>query len=121
MTGSRALAEHILDLLGPRPDVDLVPFFGGWSLRHEGKQIGIVMDTAYAKVDSAHRDNWHDNGSVPFRYTARGRTITVEAYWSVPADALEDSNLLRDLLFGTGGDAGRPAGSCRRVMPLSRP
>ena len=101
MTTARALAEHILDLLGPSSDVGLAPFFGGWSLRREGKQIGIVMDTAYAKVGLAHRDSWHDNGSVPFRYTARGRTVTVEAYWSVPAGALDDPNLLRDLLLGT--------------------
>ena len=105
MTGSRALAERILGFLGPSSDVSLAPFFGGWSLRHAGKQIGIVMDTAYAKLDLAYRDTWHDNGSVPFRYTARGRTVTVEAYWSVPADALDDPNLLRDLLLGANHDS----------------
>jgi TfoX/Sxy family transcriptional regulator of competence genes len=105
MTGSRALADHVLDLLGPRSDVGLAPFFGGWSLRHRGRQVGIVMDTVYAKVDLAHRDTWHDNGSVPFRYTARGRTVTVEAYWSVPAGALDDPDLLRDLFCGTDHDS----------------
>ncbi|BCY09363.1 TfoX/Sxy family protein [Actinoplanes sp. L3-i22] len=109
MTGSRALAEHLVDLLGPSSDVDLAPFFGGWSLRHEGRQIGIVMDTAYAKVDLADRETWHDNGSVPFRYTARGRTVTVEAYWSVPADALDDPDLLRDLLLGSNHDSSTPS------------
>ena len=108
MTGSRTIAEHILDLLGPSSGVDLAPFFGGWSLRRDGKQIGIVMDTAYAKVDLAHRDTWHDNGSTPFRYTARGRTVTVEAYWSVPADAIDDPNLLRDLLLGTNHESSLP-------------
>jgi DNA transformation protein len=108
VTGSRILAEHILDVLGPSSDVDLAPFFGGWSLRRDGKQIGIVMDTAYAKVDLAHRDTWHATGSIPFRYTARGRTVTVEAYWSVPADALDDPDLLRDLLLGTDHHSSTP-------------
>jgi TfoX/Sxy family transcriptional regulator of competence genes len=105
MTGSRTLADHVLDLLGPRSDVGLAPFFGGWSLRHRGRQVGIVMDTVYAKVDLAHRDTWHDNGSVPFRYTARGRRVTVEAYWSVPAGALDDPDRLRDLFCGTDHDS----------------
>ncbi|GII05580.1 TfoX/Sxy family protein [Planobispora takensis] len=96
MTGSRTVAEHILDL---------APFFGGWSLRRDGQQIGIVMDTAYAKVDLAHRDTWHASGATPFRYTARGRTITAEAYRSLPADALDDPDLLRDLLLGPEHDS----------------
>lgn len=108
MTGSRVLAERILGHLGPSSDVGLAPFFGGWSLRRAGKQIAIVMDTAYAKVDLAHRDTWHDNGSAPFRYTARGRTVTVEAYWSVPAAALDDPDRLRDLLLGTDHDSSSP-------------
>jgi TfoX/Sxy family transcriptional regulator of competence genes len=108
VTGSRAIAEHVLDLLGPSSGVDLAPFFGGWSLRRDGEQIGIVMDTAYAKVDLAHRDTWHATGSTPFRYTARGRTVTVEAYWSVPAGALDDPDLLRDVLLGTDRDSSMP-------------
>ncbi|GAA4588653.1 DNA transformation protein [Actinoplanes octamycinicus] len=123
MTGSRAVADHVLDLLGPSAAVVLAPFFGGWSLRRGGEQIGIVMDSAYARVDPAHRDAWDAAGSTPFRYAARGRTITVEAYWSLPADALDDPDRLRELLLGTdpdrllahpgrAGDA-RPADSSR--------
>ncbi|MBG0831472.1 TfoX/Sxy family protein [Planomonospora sp. ID67723] len=111
MTGSRTIADHVLDLLGSSSGVDLACFFGGWSLRRDGKQIGIVMDTVYAKVDPAHRDAWHATGSTPFRYTARGRMITVEAYWSLPADALDDPDLLRDLLTTDGGP----------TMPPDRP
>jgi DNA transformation protein len=107
VTGSRTIAEHVLDLLGPASGVGLAPFFGGWSLRRDGEQIGIVMDTAYVKVGLAHRDTWHATGSTPFRYTARGRTITVEAYWSVPADALDDPDRLRELFLATPGDDGR--------------
>ncbi|MDI6098595.1 TfoX/Sxy family protein [Actinoplanes sp. NEAU-A12] len=100
MTGSRATAEHVLDLLGPASGVHLAGFFGGWSLRRGAVQVGIVMDAVYAKVPVAEREAWHDSGSAPFRYTARGRTVTVEAYWSVPADALEDGARLRRLLLG---------------------
>ncbi|GAA4959335.1 TfoX/Sxy family protein [Actinoplanes utahensis] len=109
MTGARAVAEQVLHRLGPSSGVDLAPFFGGWSLRHDGEQIGIVMDTVYAKVHLADRERWHAAGSVPFRYTARGRTVTVEAYWSVPAGALDDPDLLSDLFLGTDHGPSTPA------------
>jgi len=101
MTGSRTTAEHVLDLLGPSSGVELARFFGGWSFKRAGVQLGIVMDTVYAKVPPADRESWRAAGSTPFAYMARGRTVTVEAYWSVPADALDDPDLLRQLLLGS--------------------
>jgi DNA transformation protein len=99
MTGSRNDAEHVIELLGPTSGVELRRFFGGWSLIHAGTQIGIVMDTVYAKVDEPLRGHWRDEGCHPFRYESRGRTVTVEAYWTVPPDALDNAELLRHLLL----------------------
>lgn len=103
MTASRTDAEHVIDLLGPDSGVTLRRFFGGWSLIHTGRQVGIVMDTVYAKVPQANRSGWRNAGSAPFQYRANGRTVTVQAYWTVPADALDDGTLLRALLLDPGG------------------
>lgn len=99
MTGTRADAEHVLDLLGPDSGMALRRFFGGWSLVHAGTQVGIVMDTVYVKVDRSARQRWRDRGATPFRYRTGARTVTVEAYWSVPPEALDDGALLRRLLL----------------------
>lgn len=100
MSATRSDAEQVLDLLGPDSGVRLRRFFGGWSLLRAGQQIGIVMDTVYAKVDTARRAHWRESGSRPFSYQANGRTVQVEAYWSVPEGALDDPDLLRRLLSG---------------------
>jgi DNA transformation protein and related proteins len=98
VSGDRSDAEHVLDLLGPDSGIGLRRFFGGWSLVRDGVQIAIVMDTLYVKVDEAGRARWRDSGSRPFSYRANGRTVLVQAYWSVPDEALDDRGLLRALL-----------------------
>jgi TfoX/Sxy family transcriptional regulator of competence genes len=98
MSGNRADAEHVIDLLGPGCGIGLRRFFGGWSLTRNGRQIAIMMDTLYVKVDPAGRARWRDAGSHPFSYRVNNRTVLVEAYWSVPDDALDEPELLRTLL-----------------------
>jgi DNA transformation protein len=99
MSGSRELAEHVVDLLGPSSSVGLGRFFGGWSLRRDGEQVGIVIDTVYVRVpDRSSREAWREAGARVFSYESRGRTVTVETYWSVSAGALDDGAELRRLL-----------------------
>ncbi|MFI7004681.1 TfoX/Sxy family protein [Nocardia sp. NPDC050175] len=98
MSGSRTAAQYVLDVLGAGSGFELGRFFGGWSLRYDGRQAGIVMDTVYVKVLPAHRDEWHAAGAHPFRYVRDHRTIYVEAYWSVPPEALDNPELLHTLL-----------------------
>lgn len=108
MSGTRSDAEHVLDLLGPAADVSLRRFFGGWSIIHDGEQLAIVMDTIYAKVSAPHREQWRAMGSRPFQYQARGKTVVVEAYWSVPDDALDSPAELQRILLRAGHPGNPP-------------
>jgi DNA transformation protein len=108
MSGTRTDAEHVLDLLGDDSGVSLRRFFGGWSLIRGGQQFAIVMDTVYAKVPAGHRAQWRADGSRPFQYQAKGRAVVVEAYWSVPDDALDNPAELRRILLHPG-QPGTPA------------
>jgi DNA transformation protein len=102
MSGTRTDAEHILDMLGDDSGVSLGRFFGGWSILRGGQQIAIVMDTVYAKVPAPQRERWQAAGSRCFQYQAKGRGVTVEAYWSLPDDALDNPAELRRLLLESG-------------------
>lgn len=77
-------------------DIELARFFGGWSLRREGVQVGIVMDTVYVKVAKADRLLWRESGARPFSYGEPERVV--EAYWTVPAGLLDDADGLYCLL-----------------------
>lgn len=108
MSGSRSAAQHVLDVLGAGSGFELARFFGGWSLRYDGRQVGIVMDTVYVKVLAAHRDEWQATGAHPFTYVRDHRTVHVEAYWSIAPEALENPELLHTLLM-TGRTLRTPA------------
>ncbi|WP_031073057.1 TfoX/Sxy family protein, partial [Streptomyces sp. NRRL WC-3742] len=90
MSGSRSLAEYVADQLAPLGEVTLHRYFGGWALRCHGIQFAIVMDTLYLRVDGEARSSYESAGSTPFTYHAAGRTVVVHAYYSAPAQAIDD-------------------------------
>jgi len=94
MSGSRQLAEHFADQLTTLGRVDVRRFFGGWSLHLDGTQIAIVMDTLYLRADEDLADRLRAAGGAPFTYVARGRTVTVGRYVSVPECDLDDHERL---------------------------
>lgn len=111
MTGRRSVAEHVLDLLGDDSGASLRRFFGGWSIIRDGRQFAIVMDTIYAKVPAQDRERWRAAGSRPFQYQARGKTVVVEAYWSLPDGALDNPAEFQRALPHARHPANRPAGT----------
>ncbi|MBV9444529.1 MAG: TfoX/Sxy family protein [Streptosporangiaceae bacterium] len=108
MTGHRSVAEHVLDLLGDDSGASLRRFFGGWSIIRDGRQLAIVMDTVYAKVPAPDRERWRAAGSRPFQYQAKGKTVVVEAYWSLPDGALDNPAELRRALLHAGHPTTHP-------------
>jgi TfoX/Sxy family transcriptional regulator of competence genes len=93
MSGSRDEAERNADLLGELGEVTVERFFGGWGLRHEGRQFGFVMDTLYLVTDEPLRKVLQDRGSHPFSFARSGDQVSTK-YWSVPADARDDPDAL---------------------------
>jgi DNA transformation protein and related proteins len=111
VTGRRDVAEYVLDQLGDDSGVSLRRFFGGWSIIRGGQQIAIVMDTVYAKVPASRREQWRAADSRPFQYQAKDKIVVVEAFWSLPDDALDNRAELRRILLQAGHPAGRAASS----------
>jgi DNA transformation protein len=99
---ARSHAEHVLDLHGDDSGASLRRFFGGWSITRDGQQLAIIMDTVYAKVPASQRAQWRAAGSRPFQYQAKDRTMMVEAYWSLPDDALDNPAELQRILLRAG-------------------
>jgi DNA transformation protein len=96
VTGDRVLAEQLADDLG----LDCRRWFGGWSLLRDGRQVAMVMDTLYIRVDERLRNELAATGqSRPFRYQrSDGREIDVDTYRSVPATILADPKALHALI-----------------------
>lgn len=70
--------------------------FGGTGLFRDGFMFGIVVrDALYLKTDERSQTDFEAAGMGPFEYMRRGKTVSL-GYHEVPADVLEDADLLAE-------------------------
>ncbi|MGH6968698.1 MAG: TfoX/Sxy family protein [Stellaceae bacterium] len=92
--GSGETIEHIVDLLRGWSQVDAKRMFSGHGLFRAGLMFGIVIrDVPYFKTDDGNRGDYEAGGMTPFRYQ-RGAKRVALGYHAVPAEALDDSDML---------------------------
>ncbi|WP_118135562.1 TfoX/Sxy family protein [Oceanicella sp. SM1341] len=87
---------HMLEVLEPLGPISVTRLFGGWSMRLDGVQFGVVLrDTFYLCTDAAMRAELSELGCEPFRYTRRksGREVEVPRFISLPDACLDDPDL----------------------------
>lgn len=95
MSASKEYVMHIIDLLSPLGQITAGRMFGGALLKHKGKQLGIIMgDALYFRVPQELQEKYRSRGSEPFRYSKKTGVVTVNAYWSVPDEVIEDKEAL---------------------------
>lgn len=71
------------------------PMFGGWGIYKDGIFFALIADgQLYFKVDESNQKDYEKLGSKPFIYQGhRGKKVTM-TYWELPADILEDKQIL---------------------------
>jgi len=98
MSTTSEYTSYILDLLSPLGNIEVKRMFGGVLLKVENKQLGIIIeDTVYFKVlNSEVQKRYASEGSVQFSYTRKDKKdpVVIKNWWSVPEDALENSEEL---------------------------
>jgi DNA transformation protein len=93
MAVSQAFTEYVLDQLGGAWEVVAKRMFGGVGLYLEGLFCALIADDVlYLKVDEHNRADFEARGMEPFRPTPHRPTVM--SYYAVPADVLEDPELL---------------------------
>ncbi len=71
--------------------------FGGHGLYKDGVVFGIIADDQlYFKVDVKNLPQYKERGSQPFKYEGKNRKLIALSYWEVPAEILEDRELLAE-------------------------
>jgi DNA transformation protein len=90
---SDGVRAFVLDQLSGVRALDARSMFGGVGLYGDGVFFGILAaDVLYFKVDEVTRGAYEAKGMGPFKPYA-GRAITM-SYYAVPADVLEDADML---------------------------
>jgi len=103
--------DYILDLLSPLHGITSRRMFGGCGLYKDHVFFALLSDdTLYFKVTEAEtRDIYQKASSTPFSYRKQGKEVTLSSYWRVPADWLEDQDILLDYAERSYAQAARSA------------
>jgi DNA transformation protein and related proteins len=90
------LAAHSAELLAPMGSVKLRRMFGGHGIYVDDLFIALIaFDRLFLKTDDETRAQFEGAGGEPFIYEAAGKPVTVSAYWTVPAEAMESPALMQ--------------------------
>ena len=85
--------------------------FSGAGIYCDGVIFALVLrDVLYFKVDDGNRATYAAEGLEPFSYAARGKTVTMGAYWRVPERLFDDPDEMLEWARAALA-AGRRAGS----------
>lgn len=91
MSASAEFVAYVRDLLAPLGPLSDGKFFGGYAVKHDGRQFAMIMgNTLYFRVSDATRGAYEQQGATPFAYTTKQRTVQVRKYFSVPESLFEN-------------------------------
>jgi DNA transformation protein len=112
------------DLFAPVGGVRFRRMFGGLGIYRESVMFALVAnDVLYFKADDFTRAAFEDAGCAPFRYEARGKSVTM-SYWRLPERLFDEPEEFRDWAIAAIAAAERaqmkPKGK-RAKTPRSRP
>jgi DNA transformation protein len=95
MSVSDEFVDYVIDQLAGWGEVSACRMFGGAGLYCDGVMFGLIADDVdYLKVDDSNREDFVKAGSSAFNpYPEKTKTY-VMSYYEIPADVLEDAELL---------------------------
>lgn len=86
---------YVLDQLAPIGNIRSRKMFGGYGIYKDDIFFALVADDVlYFKVDESNRLLFEAHGSKPFTYVGKEGKPTSLNYWEVPADVLENTEIL---------------------------
>ena len=97
MAVSDEFLDYVLDQFSAWDEVSARKMFGGAGLYCDGVMFGLIDDdVAYLKVDESNKEDFEKVGSSAFTfkpYPDKDKLV-VMSYYEIPADVLENPELL---------------------------
>ena len=115
MAANSEFVEFVKDQMAPLGPVVSRRMFSGAGLYCDGVIFALILrDVLYLKVDDGNRGDYEAEGSAPFSYQSRGRTVEIAAYWRAPERLFDDPDEMVRW-------AGAALGAGRRAQAKQRP
>jgi DNA transformation protein and related proteins len=87
--------DFLVDLFSEFGPVTIRPMFSGFGISVDGVNFAIALRTGlYFRADDQTIPQFEADGSRPFQYQTKAKTVTVNSYWQLPARLFEDSEEL---------------------------
>jgi DNA transformation protein and related proteins len=89
--------EFLTDLFADFGPVTIQPMFSGFGISVDGVNFALALRPGlYLRADEATIPQFEAEGSKPFQYQTRARTVMVNSYWQLPARLFDDPEELSE-------------------------
>jgi DNA transformation protein len=87
--------EFLTDLFADFGPVTIRRMFSGYGISADGTNFALALRAGlYFRADEATIPQYEAEGSKPFQYQTRAKTVTVNSYWQLPARLFDDTEEL---------------------------
>ena len=83
--------DFLIDLFANFGPVTIRRMFSGFGISADGTNFALALRSGlYFRADAETIPRFEAEGSQPFRYQTRTKTVTVGSYWELPARLFDD-------------------------------
>src|SRR6202795_2070017 len=83
--------DFLIDLFSDFGPVTIRPMFSGFGISADGTNFALALRAGlYFRADDQTIPQFETEGSKPFQYQTRAKTVTVGSYWQLPARLFDD-------------------------------
>ena len=84
--------DFLIDLFSDFGPVTIRRMFSGFGISADGTNFALALRAGlYFRADETTIPLYEAEGSHPFQYQTRAKTVTVNSYWQLPARLFDDS------------------------------
>jgi DNA transformation protein and related proteins len=106
--------EFLTDLFSDFGPVTIRPMFSGFGISVDGINFALALRAGlYFRADDQTIPRFEAEGSKPFQYQTRAKTVMVNSYWQLPARLFDDTEELSQWARTALGAAQRAAAKKR--------
>ena len=87
--------DFLIDLFADFGPVTIRKMFSGFGISADGTNFAMALRAGlYFRADDVTIPQYEAEGSKPFQYQTRAKTVIVNSYWQLPARLFDDSEEL---------------------------
>ena len=112
--------DFLIDLFAHFGPVTIKRMFSGFGISADGTNFALALRSGlYFRADDQTIARFEAEGSKPFQYQTRAKTVTVNSYWELPARLFDDPEELSEWARAAWHAAQRAAVKKRPKTPKS--